>query len=435
MFPYSTIISYGELKEWLSDFSDLVSDKVLEKMPYNMWRHLSQSRNASSDVFIDWDNSKAEIYFPGDATVHTLVKDDNSFGAFIFENFLEDDNYWVTKADKMNYVDVNGVYHSLDPRHVSVQCTSSNSYPIKNYKLDFAQSESVKNAVIDAGVAIKASGAATIGRLKDAIAAAPISICDTFSDVSFSIDTKVDKSEFEARINEINKTIEKHIIKNEESNTMNAFKFDFGPVNGNAVRMSMYGLAVKNKANTFVSYDAKSGEIMDVDVLNFDGANFLYKMPVAMKDIAIGDVVIHHGAPMFVVGKSTDGKGLVVIDVIAGERKEVMLAKSPFGFNFATKVVNFLGNAFNGSANADNPFGNMWMLMAMSGDNKDMNDMLPFMMMANGGNVDPNMLMFMAMSGKGGNDMILPMLFMNMNSTNAPAHECKCGGHCGEHNQ
>ena len=214
---------------------------------------------------------------------------------------------------------------------------------------------------------------------------------------------------------------------------MNAFKFDFGPVNGSAVRMSMYGLAVKNKTGTFVSYDAKAGEIMDVDVFNFDGANFLYKMPVAMKDIAVGDVVIHHGAPMFVVGKSDDEKGLIVIDVIAGERKEVMLAKSPFGFNFATKVVNFLGNAFNGNvgANADNPFGNMWMLMAMSGDNKDMNEMLPFLMMANGGNIDSNMLMFMAMSGKGNNDMLPMLMMMNAANASAPAHNCDCG--CGEH--
>ena len=69
--------------------------------------------------------------------------------------------------------------------------------------------------------------------------------------------------------------------------------------------------------------------------------------------------------------------------------------------------------------------------MAMSGDNKDMSDMLPFMMMANGGNIDSNMLMFMAMSGKGGNDM-LPMLMM-MNAMNAPApvHNCDCG--CSEH--
>jgi hypothetical protein len=198
----------------------------------------------------------------------------------------------------------------------------------------------------------------------------------------------------------------------------------------------MYGMAVKNKVGTFVSYDVKSGEIMDVDVFNFDGANFLYKMPVAMKDIAVGDVVIHHGAPMFVVGKSVDGKGLIVIDVIAGERKEVMLAKSPFGFNFATKVVNFLGNAFNSSANADNPFGNMWMLMAMSGDNKDMNDMLPFMMMANGGNVDTNMLMFMAMSGKGGNDMLPMLMMMNMNApAKTEVHQCHCGGNCGEHHE
>ena len=214
---------------------------------------------------------------------------------------------------------------------------------------------------------------------------------------------------------------------------MNAFKFDFGPINGNAVRMSMYGMAVKNKAGTWVSYDTKAGEIMDVDVFNFDGANFMYKMPVAMKDITVGDVVIHHGAPMFVTGKSGDEKGLVVIDVIAGERKEVMLAKSPFGFNFATKVVNFLGNAFNGSATAENPFGNMWMLMAMSGDNKDMKDMLPFMMMANGGMDMSNPMLMYALMGKGDIDPMM-LAFMSGAFNPAPAHECKCGGNCGNHN-
>ena len=376
MFPYSTIITYGELKEWLNDFSDLVADKVFEKLPYTMWRHLNQNRLYDSDVFIDWDDTKAEIYFPGDPEVHTICKDDCSFGAFMFENFLNnDDNYWA-----------------------------------------------LKNATLNAGAAIKASGNAVMATLADT--------CNT---VSFTLDTKVDKAEFDAKINEIKNIIDKNSNKNEEKKDMNTFKFDFGPVNGNAVRMSMYGLAVKNKAGTWVSYDANAGDIMDVDVLNFDGANFMYKMPVAMKDITVGDVVIHHGAPMFVVGKSTDGKGLVVIDVIAGERKEVMLAKSPFGFNFATKVVNFLGNAFNGSANAENPFGNMWMLMAMSDGNADMNNMLPMLMFANNGNIDPNMLMFMAMSGKNDNNVLPLMMMANAIKTPAAASTCTCN--CGQHNQ
>ena len=213
------------------------------------------------------------------------------------------------------------------------------------------------------------------------------------------------------------------------------FNFDFGPVNSNSVRMSMYGMAVKNKAGTWVSYDANSGEIMDVDVFNFDGAKFLYRLPVAIKDIAVGDVVIHNGAPMFVVSVPADGKALTVVDTVNGERKEIMLAKSPFGFNFATKVVNFLGNAFNGNATADNPFGNMWMLMAMS-DNKDnMNDMLPLMLMANSGasgSIDPTMMMLMMTMGNKGGDSMLPlMLMMNANKPVAPAHVCQCGGNCG----
>ena len=218
----------------------------------------------------------------------------------------------------------------------------------------------------------------------------------------------------------------------EDNKTMN-FNFDFGPVNPSLVRMSMYGLAVKNKTGTWVSFNAEAGEIVDVDVLNFDGAKFLYRMPVAIKDIAVGDVVIHNSAPMFVVATPDGGKVLTVIDTINGERKDIMLPRSPFGFNFATKVVNFLGNMMTG-ANADNPFGNMWMLMALSGDNQDSKDMLPLMLMsgAAGGVMDSNMLMFLALSGdQGGNDM-LPWLLMSQSMNAAPTHVCKCGNSCGE---
>ena len=396
------ILSYNDFKSILKDFADRVAAKEYEKMEYSMWRNIAKHTDAD-EVIVSWDEDGLRIVFGGEDTYHFFTWE-SGFGEFLYWEYIQKD--WTYGS--MDYIDSDGVMHNIPSVLIRTQSTSSNCYPVKNYKLDLTSAGTF-------GANVVADKAATS---------------------MITMDTKVDKAEFDARIKELNEIIEKHTNK-EENKTMKAFNFDFGPVNGNAVRMSMYGLAVKNKVGTFVSYDTKSGEIMDVDVFNFDGANFLYKMPVAMKDIVVGDVVIHHGAPMFVVGKSTDGKGLVVIDVIAGERKEVMLAKSPFGFNFATKVVNFLGNAFNGNvgANADNPFGNMWMLMAMTGDNKDMNEMLPFMMMANGGNIDNNMLMFMAMSGKGGNDM-LPMLMMNaMNAPAvAPAHECKCGGDCGQGN-
>lgn len=230
-------------------------------------------------------------------------------------------------------------------------------------------------------------------------------------------------------------TIINNTTNEKENNVMN-FNFDFGPVNPSLVRMSMYGLAIKNKSGTWVSYNSNSDEIMDVDVLNFDGAKFLYRMPVAIKDIAVGDMVVHNGALMFVVFVPQDGKTLTVVDTVNGERKDIMLSRSPFGFNFVTKVVNFLGNMMTG-ANADNPFGNMWVLMAMSGEGegKDMNDILPFLMMNNAtAGMDTNMLMFMALSNsKGGSKDMLPWLLMSQSMNAAPTHECKCGGNCGNH--
>lgn len=384
-------LTYKELSAVLDDFTAMVNTKKYEKMPYDMWRKINKV-NHNDWIGVRWDNHCVEIVID-DEVLH-FVYGDHSFADFI-------DHYYIDDWETWNNDHYHGGYYNYD---------GTLSYDKSKYALP----ESALNA------------------------AAIVAIPKSEPTVELCIDTKADKADLDFQMAEMKAYVDNAItnLKNTNENekeisTMKGFNFDFGPVNGNAVRMSMYGLAVKNKVGTFVSYDAKSGDIMDVDVFNFEGANFLYKMPVAFKDIAIGDVVIHHNAPMFVVGKSEDGKGLVVVDVIAGERKEVMLAKSPFGFNFATKVVNFLGNAFNGAASAENPFGNMWMLFALSGENKDMKEMLPFMMMANGGNVEPNILMYMAMASKESNDILLPMLMMNMN---APAHNCNCGGNCGNHN-
>lgn len=246
--------------------------------------------------------------------------------------------------------------------------------------------------------------------------------------------------ELEKENNRLVERIEKNIntdlhgsVKKEKENNMK-FNFDFGPVVGNDVRMSLYGLAVKNKSGAYVSYDAKSGDIMDVDILNFEGAKFLYKMPVAIKDIAIGDVIVHHKAPMFVVAIAANGGYVTAVDPIAGERKEIMLTKSPFGFNFVTKVVNLLGN-LNGGATNDNPFGNLGLMLMMGDGNKDMEDLLPLMLATgNGGalgNMDmSNPLMMYLILGNGTMDKFLPLMFLANNA--APVHNCTCGGHCGE---
>lgn len=202
----------------------------------------------------------------------------------------------------------------------------------------------------------------------------------------------------------------------EKENKMKGFNFDFGKITNDSIRMSMYGMAVKNISGVWTAYDKSTGDLMDVDVFNFDGSNFLFKMPVAIKDIAVGDVVIHARKPMFVISK-TEAGDLVAVDPVAGEKKTIMPIRSPFGFNFATKVISLFDNLMGNSEapSADNPFGNLWMLMLMDGKS-DMKDMLiPMMLMnqANGSTNAFNPMMLMLMNDGDMKDMAIPLMLMN----------------------
>ena len=216
------------------------------------------------------------------------------------------------------------------------------------------------------------------------------------------------------------------IIQPEKENKkdMKFTNFDFGPVD-DSVHVSMYGMAIKNASGTYVSYDANSKQIMDVDILNFEGARkFIYKMPVAINDVVVGDVVIHARKPMFVVAVRKDGK-LAVVDVYDGEEKVIMLSRSPFGFDFVTKVISLIDFS---SANSNNPFGNMLPFLMLS-DNKMDNDMLPFLFMgmnAQNSFTSNPMLMYALMSKSSKSNDMLPFLLMNMNKPNVCSCSCQC---------
>ena len=200
----------------------------------------------------------------------------------------------------------------------------------------------------------------------------------------------------------------------EKENKMKGFNFDFGKITNDSIRMSMYGMAVKNASGVWTAYDKNTGDLMDVDVFNFDGSNFLFKVPVAIKDIAVGDVIIHARKPMFVVSK-TEAGDLIAIDPVAGEKKTIMPSKNMFGFNFAIKVVSLFDNLMYQTPTSENPFGNMWMLMLMD-DKSDMKDMLvPMMLMnqANGSTNTFNPMMLMLMNGDDMKDMAIPLMLMS----------------------
>lgn len=200
----------------------------------------------------------------------------------------------------------------------------------------------------------------------------------------------------------------------EKENKMKGFNFDFGKITNDSIRMSMYGMAVKNASGVWTAYDKGTGDLMDVDVFNFDGSNFLFKMPVALKDIAVGDVVIHARKPMFVISK-TEAGDLIAIDPVAGEKKTIMPSKNMFGFNFATKVVSLFDNLMGQAPTSENPFGNMWMLMLMDGKS-DLKDIMISMMLINqasGSTNTFNPMMLMLMNDSDMKDMAIPLMLMN----------------------
>lgn len=420
MYFQKTLLEFSDL---IIRFSKGVEKGWFEKVEYSTWRQLSKICNSYDDLditieiiydidkygMIDLDAASARInihnYDTNYSNWYNFESNDLSFGTFLIEEFSNEiyDNRWHsvgydsdTEAGTINLGQVlsedekSAIFNSKADYHdnTAIGCSTIDTVSTKFDELnkDFIQLRMDTDAATDA--------------LKE--------LTETLKNTSIGLELEVEE----------NKVM------------MKGFNFEFGPLNNHLAKMSIYGLAVKNKSGVYVSYDKDKAELIDVDVFQFDGSKFLYRMPVAIKDIAIGDVVIHQNIPTFVVEIPTHGKTLIVVDPCNGERKEIMLTRSPFGFNFAIKIVNFLDGMMHGMApSADNPFGNMWMLVLMDGDNKDMNKMLPFMFMnQNGMNMDPMMMMLMMGDNKDMGDMLPLMMMMNMNKPAPVEHHCN--GNC-----
>lgn len=364
---YAVKFTKGEHNRLLNDFAYwLKKDKEHHvRLDYDDWCKLKDflTSHKYDEYFIkynEFDKNMVRIYGKN-LTTATYVNigpfelNDNSFGTFLYEAFL-------SKKETIKFMNF------IDSDELNIPLTWHNS------TMDYNNMAST------------------------------IDISDNYSK---TITNCTYTNEIDEIKNEI-KEIKKEIKENNKMETSKMFgKFDFGKVSSDKVRMSPYGLAVKNTDGTWVSYDIANDSIMNVDVFNFDGANFLFKIPVAIDQVADGDMIVHNRTPKFVKHINPD-KTLYVVDIASGEISTVLPTKSPFGFNFITKVINVLGDM---KANADSPFGNMLPLMLMGDAN--MNDMLPLIMMMNGGQLDmSNPMMLYALMSKGNSDM-LPFLLMN----------------------
>lgn len=163
----------------------------------------------------------------------------------------------------------------------------------------------------------------------------------------------------------------------------NMFNFEFGKANNTGAGFSMYGLTFSTDDYSCIAY--KDGGWVDVpkEFIIKGMSDMLYMMPVAKKEVKANDYIRHNGRWVRVV--EVTETTIKVEDIYNKTVIEILPTRSPFGFDFYTKLVNmFDGFGGEAKASAENPFGNMWMFMLMGDSKSNFKDMLPFMMM-NGG--------------------------------------------------
>ena len=383
------------LREVMDDFSaDFKNKKYSEKIEYELWRKI---RNVRTPI-ISYNNTVVNIFegynhIPENwEKVASFKINDWGFGRFLYDNYFKEE------------VQRNMSNISVTNKSASTTATVTNTTADTTFN-GYFNSSGIDNIKLDSYGNVHWSD-----RTGDDGTYAAVNSVVNSCDICYH-KNKCDSCYYAKKVNE-NKNDEG------EKTKMKGFNFDFGPCTNDQVRMSMYGLAIKNASGEWVSYN--DGQVVNVDVLNFDGAKYMFKMPVAVKDIAVGDIVIHNRVPMFV--ESVEN-GIHVVDIRAGEKKEILPTTNMFGFNFVTKIVSMF-NAFQSSPTPDQPFGNMLPFLMLNGEDgksMDSDTMLMFMMMQNQNqngstNIFANpMMLYFLMKDKGDNDILPLMLMMSQN--------------------
>lgn len=428
--------SQSEFNTLLSQFQSAIDcGEYTEKINYNTWRKL---KKLAGPIIIAYKSPFVRIkhYFvcmDGTETWNIIYSSkvyDWGFGRFFYDYIVKEKNRIALNNTTSTISALNNKVDYMDAPDITYDTSLTDKTVCDNNKYTYYDADNASTATI------------TGSNHTNTIELTKISSFDHFGyhDIDGICDSVASVRDVNDKIEELLRELEKKVDKAEktecvkENDTMmKGINFDFGPC-GSTIRLSMYGMAIQNISNEWVSYNSDSREIINVDVFNIPGGGkYMYKMPVAIKDVAIGDVVIHNRVPMFVTAINENGT-FEAVDVRAGESKVIIPTRSPFGFSFITKIISL----FNGMMIPDknNPFGNMWMFAMMSGDkNFDMKDMLMISMMTGNndfaGNMNPMMLMLMMDDKNEKNDWLMPLMLMNSGVMNQP-HTCQCANPAAE---
>lgn len=447
-------LSFEEYQKLIEQFNSLVKTKDFKPLDYKDYRKIAGKhlKGLVSKVIIEFvDESHFIItFYPTKETIYTGNIFDLSFGTFI--NYFNFEEVPKEVMEKNNTYDIcgNGVSNGINNTDsttdsISYQTTTScldstvtNNLSVFAYDL----SKNVRRDVDD--VILK------IDKLEEKINNQEVKAkedIDYIQNQLNNLSKRITDSEYSLcqvqkvsevlgdRISELDKKQEKHnkcsVRKDNEKNmnTNKMFNFDFGFVDSN-IRMSPYGMAIRNADGRYVSYDVKTGSVIDVEPFNFEGHRLMMKMPVAIKDVAIGDIVIHNHKPMFVV---STGDKITAIDIYNGEEKTILPTVNMFNFNYMTKVVSLFNFTGNNTPTAENPFGNIIPFMLMDNENMDMKDFFTMLAIVNGGNINTMfqnpMMMYMMFNSTTEMKEMLPFMMVSGAFNQTPVnnnHNCNC---------
>lgn len=204
-------------------------------------------------------------------------------------------------------------------------------------------------------------------------------------------------------VDELTKRVNK-LEKESKTMHMPAMNFEYGPVDSSLISLSPYGLAIKDTKGAAYAYNAATKQTVDVSGFTFDFKGMIYKMPVAVNQVAVGDMILHKGKAMFVY--DINGTEIHAVDILRSEAKTVIPVTNMFGFNFVTKVFSMV-NLDGSTPSADQPFGNLMPIMMASmvfgegetpwggtGDSMDFGKMMMLSAMMGGKNPFANMFNF-----------------------------------------
>lgn len=429
----------------LDKFSQAVQDGKYHKLDYVFWRKLKTTKNSVRIVVKSDLNGKIFFdIFPDTYIMNSFFADgiDGSFGEYLVDNvcniftndyaiecsekFLEYKMRRAKKTVKKN----NDISKTRDDLDYTKVCAGWNTEFSTAWTISDEEAQKILGELNTTPITVVPDSDCMTGKVasinSNAIFATTLATPDTItlgSQINAIKDkcAMIDNDYIDDRINKVlneQNTFNNNVDNKKGNKKMKAFNFDFGPCTTDNIRMSMYGLAVKNANGTWVSYNPESKEIIDVDIFNFDGGKFLYKMPVAIKDIAPGMVIVHNRKAMFVI--EVGDSGITVVDPQAGEEKKILPTKNCFNFNFYTRVVSLFDSFMKSPENApsvENPFGNMlpFLMMSENSGEFDMNTMLMLSMMGGQSGMDfsknPMMMYFLMKDSKNADDL-LPLMFM-----------------------